>query len=71
MPAASLPPPRTWSSMIYDHEVDEARPMRVICIGAGISGILTGIRLPQQIENLELVIYDKNNEVGGTWYENK
>ncbi|KIW76442.1 hypothetical protein Z517_11188 [Fonsecaea pedrosoi CBS 271.37] len=70
MPESTVPP-RTWSSMIYDHEIDEARPMKVICIGAGISGILTGIRLPQQIENLELVIYDKNADVGGTWYENR
>lgn len=57
--------------MIYDHEIDEPRPMKVICVGAGISGILTGIRLPQQVENLELTIYEKNPEVGGTWYENK
>lgn len=64
-------PLRTWASMIYDHEIDEPRPMKVICVGAGISGILTGIRLPQQVENLELTIYEKNPEVGGTWYENK
>ncbi|KIX06719.1 uncharacterized protein Z518_04695 [Rhinocladiella mackenziei CBS 650.93] len=63
-------PTRTWSSMIYDHEIDELRHMEVICVGAGISGILTGIRLPQQIQNLELTIYEKNPEVGGTWYEN-
>ncbi|KAK4934628.1 hypothetical protein LTR10_024159 [Elasticomyces elasticus] len=62
--------PRTWQSMIFNHEIDEPRPMKVICVGCGISGILTGIRLPQQIENLELTIYEKNPEVGGTWYEN-
>lgn len=62
---------QTWSSMVFDHEIDEPRPIKVICVGAGISGILTGIRLPQQVENLDLVIYDKNSDVGGTWLENK
>jgi heterodisulfide reductase subunit A-like polyferredoxin len=52
-------------------EIDYARPMKVIVIGAGISGILASIRLPRRISNLDLVVYDKNPEVGGTWYENK
>ena len=57
--------------MIFDHEIDNPRPISVICVGAGISGILTGIRLPAQVQNLKLTIYDKNPEVGGTWFENK
>ncbi|VUC29945.1 unnamed protein product [Clonostachys rosea] len=51
--------------------VDHARPIKVICIGAGMSGILCGIRFPQRIPNLDLTIYDKNDEVGGVWYENR
>ena len=51
--------------------VDHARSIKVICIGAGMSGILCGIRFPQRIPNLELTIYDKNDEVGGVWYENR
>ncbi|KAK5047180.1 hypothetical protein LTR69_011531 [Exophiala sideris] len=62
-------PPQTWRSMISNHEIDDPRPMKVTFVGCGISGILTGIRLPQQIPNLELVIYEKNPEVGGRWYE--
>lgn len=50
---------------------EHGRPIKVICIGAGVSGILTGIRLPQQLDNLDLVIYEKNQDLGGTWYENK
>ncbi|KAK3633145.1 hypothetical protein LTR56_015921 [Elasticomyces elasticus] len=42
--------------------VDYARPIKAICIGAGMSGILCGIRLPQKIPNLDLTIYDKNDE---------
>ncbi|RAQ57266.1 dimethylaniline monooxygenase [Aspergillus flavus] len=51
--------------------VDHARPTKVIVIGAGISGILAAIRFPQRIPNLDLVVYDKNPEVGGTWFENQ
>ncbi|KAL2837567.1 hypothetical protein BJY01DRAFT_251389 [Aspergillus pseudoustus] len=51
--------------------IDYARPMKVIVIGAGISGILAAIRFPQRIPNLDLVVYDKNPEVGGTWFENR
>jgi len=28
-------------------------------------------RLPQRIPNLNLTIYEKNPEIGGTWYENR
>ena len=51
--------------------IDHARPIKVVCIGAGYSGILAGIRLPQAIQNLHLTIYEKNDDIGGTWYENR
>ena len=44
--------------------------MKVICIGAGMCGIAVGSLFPQHIPNLELTIYEKNTEVGGTWFEN-
>lgn len=51
--------------------IDDARPIKVIVIGAGISGVLASILLPQRIKNLDLTIYDKNPDLGGTWYENR
>lgn len=54
-----------------ERPIDDLRPFKVICIGAGISGILAGIRLPQKIKNLDLTIFEKNDDIGGTWYENK
>jgi len=50
--------------------VDKSRPMKVIIIGAGMSGIIAGIFFPRSIENLELTIYEKNADIGGTWFEN-
>lgn len=47
--------------------IDELRPMRVVVIGAGCSGILAGVRVPQRLRNVELAIYEKMAGVGGTW----
>src|ERR1051326_6533820 len=47
---------------------DAAAKMKVVIVGAGLSGILSGIRLSQAGVPFEIV--EKNAEVGGTWYEN-
>ncbi|MFC3069962.1 flavin-containing monooxygenase [Phenylobacterium soli] len=47
---------------------EAARKLKVLVIGAGMSGLLTGIRLSQAGVTFEIV--DKNPDVGGTWYEN-
>jgi hypothetical protein len=58
-------------AIVEERPIDGKRPMRVICVGAGISGILTAIRFPQRIPNLELQIYEKNPDISGTWFENR
>jgi 4-hydroxyacetophenone monooxygenase len=45
-----------------------ARKLKVLVIGAGMSGLLTGIRLRQAGVPFEIV--EKNADVGGTWFEN-
>lgn len=57
--------------LISERAVDEPRPLKVIYIGAGISGICAAIQLPKFVPNLDLVIYEKNPDIGGTWYENR
>ncbi|KAL4250051.1 FAD-binding Monooxygenase Superfamily protein [Abortiporus biennis] len=51
--------------------IDDYRPMKVVVIGTGFSGITAGIRFRQHIEKLDLTIYEKNAGIGGTWYTNK
>jgi hydroxyversicolorone monooxygenase len=41
------------------------RKIRVLTIGAGISGILMAYQIQKQCENVEHVIYEKNNDIGG------
>jgi hypothetical protein len=56
---------------IAERSIDEARRLRLVVIGAGISGILSCIRFRQRIPNIDICIYDKNEDIGGTWLENR
>lgn len=47
------------------------RPLRVISLGAGVSGLNLAKILPEKVKNVSLAIYEKNPEVGGTWFENR
>lgn len=57
--------------LISERAIDEPRPLKVIHVGAGASGICAAIQFPRHVPNLELVIYEKNPDVGGTWFENR
>jgi hypothetical protein len=50
-----------------DAPIENHRPLRVRIIGAGFSGVYYGIRIPQRLRNIDLVIYEKNSGIGGTW----
>ncbi|OQV04839.1 hypothetical protein CLAIMM_09663 [Cladophialophora immunda] len=65
--------------MISEHLIGEPprnqEPFRILCLGAGASGIdflhhtvtldaFKGL-------NVEIICYEKNNDVGGTWLENR
>lgn len=57
------------------YKIDETpsglkRPLRVIAVGAGAAGINFAKFAKDRLENIDLTIYDKNHEVGGTWVEN-
>lgn len=45
------------------------KPLRVVVIGAGMAGVLMGIRLKQSGVR-DFVILEKGDSVGGTWREN-
>ena len=48
------------------------RAIKVICAGAGFSGLSFAREIETgHIPNCELVIYEKNSAVGGTWFENR
>jgi 4-hydroxyacetophenone monooxygenase len=53
----------TWTKEDLAPDVD----VRVAVIGAGLSGLLAACRLSQV--GVPFVVYEKNSEVGGTWFE--
>ncbi|KAH7260389.1 hypothetical protein FSOLCH5_009272 [Fusarium solani] len=58
------------SLTLIDRFVDEPRPLRVGVIGGGLAGISAGVLLPKKVPGIQLTIYEKNADVGGTWFEN-
>ncbi|KAF2804732.1 FAD/NAD(P)-binding domain-containing protein [Mytilinidion resinicola] len=71
-------PPKSQAPLNYpksnlkleDHCIDDLRKLRVAVIGAGLSGISAGILLPAKVPNIDLTIFEKNQDVSGTWLEN-
>lgn len=63
--------PGTSSFTLKDEPVENFRKLRVVVIGAGYSGIYCAIRIPERLRNVDLCVYEKNNGLGGTWFENR
>ena len=47
------------------------KKMRIAILGAGISGINFFKFAEERLQNVEIVCYEKNRDVGGTWLENR
>ncbi|KIW80221.1 hypothetical protein Z517_06836 [Fonsecaea pedrosoi CBS 271.37] len=47
------------------------RTLKVVCIGAGASGLLVAYKLQKHFDNLDLTIFEKNPDISGTWFENR
>lgn len=56
---------------IIEEPSGTGRPLRVLCVGAGASGINLAKYVQDRSKDVELVIYEKNTDVGGTWLENR
>ncbi|KAL3475204.1 hypothetical protein BJX99DRAFT_247726 [Aspergillus californicus] len=58
---------------IIEEPIGSRRPIRVACMGAGYSGLMMAIVFNEKMKdkNAELVIYERNEDLGGTWLENR
>ena len=54
--------------LLEDIPTETCRQFKVAVIGAGMSGLLSAIRLKEAGINFEII--EKNPDVGGTWFEN-
>ncbi|KAI9027069.1 hypothetical protein DFJ74DRAFT_662934 [Hyaloraphidium curvatum] len=55
----------------YKLPEDMLRELDVVCIGAGMAGITAGIMSQWRLKKVNLRIFEKNPELGGTWWENR
>lgn len=67
--AAALDP----AYVLKEEPIGTRRPIRVVCMGAGYSGLMMAIMFSQQMQgkNAELVVYERNEDLGGTWLLNR
>lgn len=56
---------------IRENLMGTKRQMKIIFMGMGCSGISFAYQHERRMENVELVVYEKNEDVGGTWPENR
>lgn len=42
------------------------RPIKVVCLGAGLSGLCLAYKMTKGLESFHLTIYEKNTDIGGT-----
>lgn len=61
------------SYKIIEQPIGTRRPLRVACMGAGYSGLMMAIVFSESMQNknAELVVYERNKDLGGTWLENR
>ncbi|KAJ4178775.1 hypothetical protein NW767_014787 [Fusarium falciforme] len=60
-------PPSYGQYPLYDVS---RRPLHIIIVGAGASGIATLVQL-KEIPNVTYQCFEKNRDVGGTWFETR
>ncbi|KAI1653962.1 FAD/NAD(P)-binding domain-containing protein [Daldinia decipiens] len=56
---------------LREEAVYNERHVKIICVGAGASGLCLAYKLQRSFRSYSLTIYEKNPSVGGTWYENR
>lgn len=57
---------------ILEQYHSQPRHQKTICVGAGAAGLLLAYKMQKmKFRDYELIVYEKNPYVAGTWYENR
>lgn len=59
------------AEQVPDYPQATCQPIKIIHVGAGASGLLFAHKAHKQLSNYTLTCYEKNDCIGGTWYENR
>lgn len=60
-PAAPIYPEAKFE--LEDRHIDEPRSLRVVVVGAGLTGVTAGVLLPAKVPGIKLTIFEKNADV--------
>jgi cation diffusion facilitator CzcD-associated flavoprotein CzcO len=77
IPASDARHENSWYNQDFDgYRITEEvlftkRHLRIICVGAGAAGLQIAYKAERALENVDLQVYEKNADVGGTWLENR
>ncbi|KAI5287546.1 hypothetical protein KEM52_001535, partial [Ascosphaera acerosa] len=63
--------PQTAQYTVKEALLGTPERLRVIMLGAGASGLNLCRHMELHMKNYDLTVYEKNDEVAGTWYENR
>ncbi|KAF8853883.1 FAD/NAD(P)-binding domain-containing protein [Acephala macrosclerotiorum] len=58
---------------VLEQPILTRRKLKIVCVGAGFSGLTLAHKIQHEHkleDEIELTIYEKNPDIGGTWYEN-
>lgn len=56
---------------LLDQWHSQPMPIKIIHVGAGATGLCAAYKMERKLSNYELVCYEKNPDIGGTWYESE
>lgn len=59
--------------VVKNAPMGQRRPLRIVCIGAGYSGLLMAIIVEHKMKghNVDFQVYEMNADLGGTWLVNR
>jgi hypothetical protein len=66
-------PPRTdqHGYRVREQPMGTKRKVKVILMGAGASSLNFFKKAEEEMQNVDIVCYEKNSDIGGTWLENR
>ncbi len=51
---------------VSEHPLFTRRPLKLVCVGAGATGLQIAHKVELCLKDVELVIYEKNSDLGGS-----
>ncbi|KAK1966840.1 FAD/NAD(P)-binding domain-containing protein [Colletotrichum sublineola] len=61
----------SWTAPLLEQPIDANRKVRVVCVGAGFSGIGSAIHMREHIHDVEFQVYEAADDIGGVWHHNR